>query len=68
MMQMSSTIFRVCGIRSLTIAPLLPPGLNFATGPTIGNDVCPCTIVDSRMLPRTDAGSSWPCIFSSIGL
>ena len=65
---MSSAMSRVYGIRSLIIVPLLPPGLNGAIGPTIGNDVCPFTIVDSRRLPRTDSGSSSPCIFSSIGL
>ena len=57
-----------CSIASLTIIPLFPYGLNFATGPTMGYDVCPLTIVDSRRLPITELGNSSPCIFSSIGL
>src|SRR5919106_3698726 len=66
--QTSSMILPTCCMASLTIVPLLPYGLNFDTGPTIGYDVCPLTIVDRRRLPRTDSGNSWPCIFSSIGL
>src|SRR5688572_5024131 len=66
--QMSSTMPPTCCIASLTIVPLSPYGLNVETGPTIGYDVWPFTIVESRRLPRTDSGSSWPCIFSSVGL
>ena len=57
-----------CCIASLTIVPLLPYGLNVETGPTIGYDVCPLTIVESRRLPITELGSSSPCIFLSVGL
>jgi hypothetical protein len=58
----------MCATASLTIVPFAPYGLNFDTGATIGNDVCPFTIVDRRRPARTDSGSSCPCIFSSVGL
>jgi hypothetical protein len=65
---MSSTMPATCFIASLTHIPHFPYCANFETGPTIGYDVCPFTIVDRRRLPITDAGSSCPCIFSSVGL
>jgi hypothetical protein len=68
MMQRSSTMPPTCFIASLTIVPVWPYFLNAAIGPTIGYDVWPFTIVDRRRVPRTESGSSSPCILASVGL
>ena len=64
----SSAIAAVCGISSLTIAPLWPWRANAKCEPASGNCFW-CAVMPVRRWPlRTDSGSSSPFIDRSSGL
>ena len=67
-MQSSSTIFAVCGSRSLTQAPDRPCCAKSNCDPAIGNERWNAVIPVSRCPIRTEAGNSWPFICRSVGL
>ena len=64
----SSTIFAVCGIRSLTQAPEAPCCRNGKRDGTSGKRSCAAVIVVTRWSPRTDGGRSSPTISARRGL
>ena len=66
--QSSSTIFAVCGIKSLTQVRVSPCWENLNFEGTSGNRSCPAVIVVTRWLPRTEGGRSSPTISRNFGL